>query len=385
MRKLIPIPLMCLFAIVALALSQAQQKPPQPAGKSENQLRNDLNKLENKRDTASRELNKTRRAVRTVRGDINQIDGRLGQLERDLESTTTRLQKGISEQARLKDELETATKELAKTKERLRARLKWMYMNGDATAVSVLAKSKNFGDFASRSYTLERIAAFDRKLFKDYQDLRESVARKKQRQDQLVVEVRNLKGRQESQQGELKQTRNDKAYVLGQLRDKQQDLERIVRQLDAEAASITAQINAYNSGAGKSSNLKPFTGKFMKPVNAPITSSFGMRNHPILKRRRMHSGVDFGAKSGTPIKAAADGIVITSQYSSGYGNMIVIDHGGNISTLYGHCSRVYVKSGQRVSRGDTIAAVGSTGLSTGPHLHFEVRVNGKPVNPMNWL
>ncbi|MBX3118123.1 MAG: peptidoglycan DD-metalloendopeptidase family protein [Fimbriimonadaceae bacterium] len=382
--------LFTVFALVGvlLAIAAAQQKPTptkSTPSASEGELKNDLNRLENKRTEASRELNRTRKAVRAVRGDINQIDNRLGKLEDDLSYTVNSLNKGISEQARLKKELEQATVELGNTKEKLRSRLKWMYMHGDAAAVSVLAKAKNFGDFASRSYTIKRIAAADRRLFEDYKDLQASITKKKQRQDQLVVEVRDLKSRQESQQVDLKSARNDKAYVLGELRDKQQDLEKLVRQLDAEAASITAQINAYNNSSGRTNNLQPFKGKFSSPVAGRVTSGYGMRHHPILKRNRLHAGIDYGAKSGTPIKAAADGVVITSQYSNGYGNMVVIDHGGNISTLYGHCSKVYVKAGQKVSRGEKIAAVGSTGLATGPHLHFEVRVNGKPVNPAGWL
>lgn len=373
-----------LAIFVAFAVPQNTHGGKKPK-KSETELRTDLNKVHSKRSAVAKELNKTRRAVRNVKGDINQIDNRLGQLEDDLEATTSRLHKGISEQARLGIELKTATKQLGDTREKLRKRLKWMYMHGDAATLSVLAESKNFGDFASRSYTIKRIAAADRRLFEDYKNLQASVARKKRRQDQLVVEVKSLKSRQEGQQVDLKETRQDKAYLLGQLRDKQQDLEKLIRQLDAEEDSITAQIQAYNNSTGKTNNLKPFTGRFSKPVNGRITSGFGMRFHPILKRTRLHAGVDFGAPTGTSIMAAADGIVIASRYTNGYGNMVMIDHGGSISTLYGHCSRVFVKAGQKVSRGQKIAAVGSTGLATGPHLHFEVRVKGKPVNPVGWL
>ena len=107
--------------------------------------------------------------------------------------------------------------------------------------------------------------------------------------------------------------------------------------------------------------------------------------HPILKYRRMHKGADIGARSGTPIRAAADGVVITSTTMRGYGKVIVLAHGGGISTLYAHCSALLKGNGARVKRGEVIARVGSTGLSTGPHLHFEVHVNGKAVNPAGWL
>ena len=116
-----------------------------------------------------------------------------------------------------------------------------------------------------------------------------------------------------------------------------------------------------------------------------MTSGFGMRYHPILHITRMHTGCDFGAPIGTTIHAAAAGIVIHSSYMNGYGNVVIIDHGGGISTVYAHCSRIVVSDGQSIKRGQYIANVGSTGLSTGPHLHFEVRVNGHPVNPLRYL
>jgi murein DD-endopeptidase MepM/ murein hydrolase activator NlpD len=116
-----------------------------------------------------------------------------------------------------------------------------------------------------------------------------------------------------------------------------------------------------------------------------MTSGFGMRYHPILHITRLHAGVDFGAPIGTTIHAAADGVVIATRQMRSAGNVVMIDHGGGLSTVYMHCSRFLVAPGQRVSRGDPIAAVGNTGLSTGPHLHFEVRINGQPVNPLGKL
>jgi murein DD-endopeptidase MepM/ murein hydrolase activator NlpD len=114
-------------------------------------------------------------------------------------------------------------------------------------------------------------------------------------------------------------------------------------------------------------------------------SGFGMRFHPILRIRRMHKGIDFPANSGTSIRAAADGEVIAAQYMSGYGNTVILDHGGGVSTVYAHCSRILVRAGQKVSRGQTIARVGQTGLATGPHLHWEVRVKGRAVDPRSRL
>ncbi len=345
-------------------------------------LKTDLKSIQNRKGALQKQLSTTRRQVRVVKGDLSQLDGRLERLESQIEVTSNRLDKGRTEQRKLGDELRVANHQLQMTREQVRQRLRWMYVHQDRTVVSALLTANDVSQVAARAALLERIAKADRELFESYQDLRVQVSQKKRRQDALVIEIAGLKQTQVGQQAEVKEVRSDKSALLGQLRSKQSELERLIRILDREESAIEAQIAAYYAGTGKSSGLKPFTGRFSRPVNAPMTSGFGMRHHPILRRTRMHNGIDFGAKSGTPIRAAADGVVIASTYSGGFGNMVILDHGGGISTLYGHCSRRAVAAGQRVSRGQVIAYVGSTGLSTGPHLHWEVRVNGRPVNPM---
>jgi murein DD-endopeptidase MepM/ murein hydrolase activator NlpD len=131
---------------------------------------------------------------------------------------------------------------------------------------------------------------------------------------------------------------------------------------------------------------RPAPGKLLNPVpGAPITSGFGPRIHPIYGDARMHTGVDIGAGSGASIRAAGDGVVVTAGTMSGYGNTTIIDHGGGLATLYAHQSSIGVSGGQRVAAGQAIGRVGCTGSCTGPHLHFEVRVNGDPVNPVPYL
>jgi murein DD-endopeptidase MepM/ murein hydrolase activator NlpD len=138
-------------------------------------------------------------------------------------------------------------------------------------------------------------------------------------------------------------------------------------------------------GPGPSPASTTRNGRFIWPVNGSVGSGFGPRIHPISGGSRVHTGVDIGASSGTPIKAADDGIVVMAGPNGGYGNWTLIDHGGGLATGYGHQSSIGVSRGQRVSRGEVIGRVGSTGASTGPHLHWEVRVNGNPVDPMRWV
>ena len=369
---------------VALALCSLSPGYSQRANPKVNALKNDLNSVKSRRSSIKTKLDATRRAVRTVRGDVREIDQQLGTLEDQLAETSARLTDSRLEQARLARELVAAGERLVEKREQLRKRLRNMYMRGDAATVSAFVGVESVGDLASRKYIIERIASRDRALFDEVASLRKGISSRKRRTDQLVIGIDTLAKKQQSQQSFVQEVRDQKNSQLHDLRGKQADLERLVAQLDAEQISIQAQIASYQAGPG-SQRLPAFTGRLSKPVSSPITSKFGMRFHPILKITRMHAGVDFGARSGTSIHSAGSGVVITARYSSSYGNMVVVDHGGGISTLYAHCSSIGVIAGQKIQRGQVLGAVGSTGLATGPHLHFEVRVHGRAVNPLSYF
>jgi murein DD-endopeptidase MepM/ murein hydrolase activator NlpD len=348
-------------------------------------LKRHLSSIQRRKHEARAQLRQTKHEVKVVRGNLQEIDQRLEDLEGRLESTEDRLTDSRREQKELAGSLAKAVSELDAARERARMRLRDIYMHGNRNAIAAFAGSTSYSDFITRQFINKRIADKDRRVFDDYDRLRRDVADRKARADRLVVRVSGLVRDQRSEQHDLQGTREEKGELLGQLRNKQKGLEQVIRELDEEESSIEAEIAAYQSRPGHANDIVPFTGKFLRPASGPITSGFGRRYHPILHVWRMHTGVDFGAPRGSPIRAAADGVVISAGYSRGYGNRVIIDHGGNISTLYGHCSRLFVSSGQRVRRGQRIAAVGSTGLATGPHLHFEVRVHGRPQNPMRWL
>jgi len=366
--------------MLALVGGAAPQEQESKGKKSKEALQSDLKGIKGERKAIVRQLNQTKKAVRRVKGDISELDSRRTVLEDAYEKTKHDLSVGKKRQAIVQSELAAATQKLNKKREEVRHRLKLMYMRGNADIVAALASSQNVGQFASRKYVFERVARKDRELFDEVKALCAYVAERKRRADRMVVEVASLKKRQEVQHAELTDVIGQKSAMLSGLRTKQKELERIEAELRAEEADIEAQIAAYNRS--QHTKLPAFTGKFMRPVNGTLTSGFGMRMHPILHYRRMHTGVDISAPNGTPILAAADGIVISAGYGRGYGNRVILDHGGGVSTLYAHASRLYVASGQHVTRGQRIAAVGSTGLSTGNHLHWEVRINGKPVNPL---
>ncbi|MCW5941417.1 MAG: peptidoglycan DD-metalloendopeptidase family protein [Fimbriimonadaceae bacterium] len=371
--------LACFSAMVAVGQPSAKPSPTKVKG-----LQSKLRELTTEKKRTGAALQATRRAVRAVRVDIRDVDERLDRLENELGNTTRRLEESRREQASLADDLVAARDRLQNLRDQVRLHMKAIYMRGEGQAVSAVLGVNSVGELASRRYVYERVASHDREIFTEYRALTQRIESDKKRADGLVVRIAGLKRDQERQQGDLSDTKRQKQTYLAQLSNKAEELERALAILEEESRSIAGQIARYYASA-KGSVPRAFSGRLGKPVSGRMTSGFGNRFHPILKRNRMHTGVDFGAGTGTPIMAAGDGTVIFAAYGRGYGNYIVIDHGGRISTLYGHCSRLLVGSGQEVRRGQRIGLVGSTGLSTGPHLHFEVRVNGSPVNPLSYL
>ncbi|MCC6687118.1 MAG: peptidoglycan DD-metalloendopeptidase family protein [Fimbriimonadaceae bacterium] len=370
------------WIIGCLVLSLVSGVDAQKSKHSTKQLSSKLRNLNQKKAAIQKEISKTRRESKEVAGDIQWVDREMDRFANSIEQTQQELDQSRRAQTVLVKELGKAKLELGKKQDQLGGRLRSIYMQNSKSPVTAILSSRSLGDLASRKAVLERVAAQDRELFEEVKVKLAEVAVKKAKQDAVVKKIATLVERQRDYKAELYGAKVRKRGYLSQLYSKAESLNEQYDALDRESDSIAAQIQAYQA---RYSSAPVFRGGFIRPVAGRITSGFGNRFHPILKRSRLHAGVDFGAGTGTRIVAAGSGTVISAGYRGGYGNAVVIDHGGGVSTLYGHCSRIYVSAGQRVTRGQQIAAVGSTGLATGPHLHFEVRVNGRPVNPMSRL
>lgn len=345
-------------------------------------LKSKLSAIEAKKAVIAHQLHRTQVKAHQVKRDIYSVDNQIETARNELDDTTTELANDQARQAELSRELVIAQKRLGETKVTAEKRLRELYMEGDAPLASVLLGMRSSSDFASKAYLVQRIARSDRKTFEEYASAREEVASKKQEQDSLVSQVAGLVEQKKAQETSLKQARSEKVDILEGLQEKGSELEKALEQFAQDEAQIQSQIAASESQSEPGVPTH-FSGRFMLPLHGTITSGFGERYHPILHRVRRHDGVDIAAPTGTPIHSAAAGTVIAAQYMNGYGNVVIVDHGGGYSTVYGHCSRILCHVGEQVTQGQVIARVGMTGLATGPHCHFEIRVHSHPVNPLS--
>ncbi|MFA4966470.1 MAG: peptidoglycan DD-metalloendopeptidase family protein [Thermoleophilia bacterium] len=332
-------------------------------------------------------------------GELAAIDKRLaslgdkiGVVEAKLSTTREKLEL-LQDQLRLKRlELEKAERRLAAEEASFELRIVLAYKTDDLSYVDVVLDSTSFEDLISRINVVSDFIAGDNALVGDLATTRDGIAREKraiaEKEEAVHAAVADLQ-QQSDELAELRAARaaeQDAALAMrkekdGKLRAVETDLAELERQeaqLLAESNSLSGVINGA-SGAGGG------TGDLAWPVSGPVTSPFGWRVHPIFGVRKFHTGIDIGIGYGVPIHAADSGTVIYATWMSGYGNVTIIDHGGGISTLYAHQSSFAVSGGATVGRGQVIGAVGSTGYSTGPHLHFEVRLNGVPVDPLAYL
>src|SRR3954468_5344216 len=332
--------------------------------------------------------------IRSLQGEINglqqrqdRVQGELNTKQAELDSIRNRLQIAQDRLTRLRARLVVARRVLA-------ARLVALYKDDAPDMVTVVLESNGFADLLDRADFLSRISSQDHRIITTVRDLKAQVTTQVhqltglERQAALAAnsirvkrdEIAAAKGAIVSRQNDLVGARDQRAGALRQIRSARGALEGDLHALQAkQAQALAAQAGVPIGAAGP---IRKGSGNFIWPVNGPISSGFGMR------WGRLHAGVDIVAGTGTPIRAAASGVVAFTQpeaSSGGYGNYTCVNHGGGISTCYAHQVRFGTTAGAHVSQGQVIGYVGNTGHSFGSHLHFEVRINGAPVDPMGYL
>ena len=329
----------------------------------------------------------------------------LKKLTGEMEETKKKISAKEDEITNKEEELILAKADENEQYESMKKRIRYMYENGNTGFVEILCSSKSIGELLNNAEYISRISGYDRNMLVEFQkvvtnvenqeaELKKEYKELQTMQDNLITKqdsvnelIKNKQSEIQSLTSELGDTKNK----LAQLEAAAAEAER--KQKEAAAAAKKAQAaakkNTSSSGSSAGSagaSVVSGNGTFTHPCpGGYISSGFGYRTQPIAGASTNHKGIDFAAATGTPIYAAAAGTVISAGYAGNAGNLLVISHGNGLLTYYMHCNAIYVSAGQRVSRGQNVAAVGTTGNSTGPHLHFQVMLNGTPVNPANYL
>jgi murein DD-endopeptidase MepM/ murein hydrolase activator NlpD len=354
---------------------------------------NELKSLKEDMDRAQHQQRYAKKSVQELTGkkqaskeDLEAIIGRIDQIQQKLDTTQSNIAMAEEKLLRTGEELEEAIKQLNNRKELMDSRIRMAYTSGPVSYLDVLFNAASFSDFLDRFNTVESIAAQDRNIAQEHQNYSESVAQKKEQRGQELNQVKKLYTRLQTQKTELQQQELDKEVMIANLDKKIESLEEISEEAEKQLTEFVKKASALEA---KKKRIKNYYkgGKLGMPLKADyrLSSPFGYRNHPISGKNKLHGGLDMAAPKGTAVYAAESGVVLGARWMNDYGNAIVIDHGGDLSTLYGHLSAIHVKEGETVKRGEKIGLVGSTGVSTGNHLHFEVRKKYERVNPEPYL
>lgn len=374
---------LCLLAFV-VALAPQGLLLPGPvgsglaeAGDLEDAWR-EMERLQRQMELKQAEFDRLVSRERSLVADINRIQQQLDVLHGQLQALETRLAQ--TEQAIAVTEAEIADAEvrLEKRTNLMLTRIRAMSEVGYVHYLEALLGARTFSDLLSRLELLRQIVVSDIALFNEVSEEKRQLESKKLYLEEQRAELIRLRNDTSARRAEVARHKRAQDELLARLRNDKAEVRRALDELEM----VSKELERYIAELGTSEGTKP---TFKWPLQGWISSEFGMRYHPILKEWRLHTGIDIAAPRGREVRASAAGKVILATWAGGYGKCIVISHSANWSTLYAHLDNYNVRLGEIVNQGQVIGQVGSTGYSTGPHLHFEIRFKGEPVNPLDHL
>jgi murein DD-endopeptidase MepM/ murein hydrolase activator NlpD len=353
-----------------------------------------LPQLQQKQQQIDRYRTNVNQARQKIEKQEQSVRDRLGNLQEQIDTTTSaigtqqeKLQAATVKLKAIEKELAIAQAKYGKQQTSTIARLRFLQRQGNVQGWAALLQSQSVEDLMDRQYQLRRVFEADRTALVSLKQAKDVIEVKKFDVEAQKNQIALLTQQLMAQKSTIEDRAETEQILVNRLKTDRQALAAAEQQLAEESEKVSQDIQQRLAAriAFPGTVFVPGTGQMLLPSNGPITSAFGWRIHPILGTSKLHNGVDFGAEYGSVIRAADNGVVISAGPTGGYGEAVIIDHGNGLTTLYGHSSQLYVNVGQAVQRGQPIAAVGSTGFSTGPHLHFEVRRAGEPIDPMPFL
>ncbi len=352
----------------------------------------DLNELQEQKDNIQSQIDENNNQLIDVNNEltdnlkqIQKLDESILSTQNSLDELNSKITQKENEISKIEKKLEKITQKYNSQKELLDERLVAMYETENTNYLDVVLGSKSVSDFISSYYLISELTSYDMDLLELVEDQRKQIEEQNLKLSTQKSTLEQEKTTQQKTQIALSNTKILRQNYIEKLSQEEQELQAKIDEYNNQINTVETEIKKLASIVTFGEDYKG--GPMQWPINGhyTITSNYGMRTHPITGVYKLHTGVDISATIGDDFTAMADGIVVKAEYNSAYGNMVIIDHGGGVQTLYAHGSQIIAQLGQEVKAGDVVLKVGSTGYSTGPHAHFEVRVNGTPVNPLDYV
>lgn len=389
-RKLLAvIALLLAFTCLARPYDSHAETQLEKIEKQLKQIQQEMNEASKSKKQAEQNAKALTAQKEATKEELSQLLTQINQASTQLDATQKKVDDAQNKLLQTTQELQDAEEQRSNKEDLLKSRLRLMYTNGAVSYLDVLLGSNSFSDFISRFDALQSITQQDKQVLTEAEDYKTLVAEKKTQVESELNDVKALYSELADRKATLESNEQSKEAMVAKLNEQIEDTDDISEEAEQQLIDLAKK---YSDALAKKNQLKTYYtgGKLGLPLKASyrISSPFGYRTHPVTgQKNKLHTGIDMAVPKGTPVYAAESGVVITAQSVSGYGNCIIIDHGGGLWTLYGHLmpGGILVKNGETVKRGEKIGLVGMTGTATGYHLHFEVRKDGKAVDPAPYL
>ena len=347
-------------------------------------LQTQREELQNEIDEVSTRLEDVQSELSENLQQVEKLDEKIAKSEEELKKINVQIAELQISMEEVEAKLKIAEESYFKQKQLLDNRLIAVYESSDTQYLDVILSSKSVSEFLSNYFLITELVSYDTELLEEMKAKKEEIENSKKKIENTQEQLAIIKSNQTKTSKILENTKTVRENFIAKLSDQEKELQAQIYECNARFNEINNEILAISQ---MEIDTQYIGGELAWPVPGytRISSKYGMRYHPILHYTKLHTGVDISAPMGANFIAANDGIVTKAEYNSAYGKMVIIDHGGGVSTLYAHGSEILVQVGQTVKRGEAVLKVGSTGYSTGPHAHFEVRLKGIPTDPLPYI